>query len=63
MSVVDDVRKAMQDFLAPELRDLAARIEALEKHIDHRFNTLEQMLALSQRVARLEERESHRKEQ
>ena len=78
MSVVEDVRQAMQDFLAPDLRELKARIEALEKrmddgfktvdaqfralhtHIDSRFNTLEQLLLLSERVARLEEREAHK---
>ena len=78
MSVVEDVRKAMQDFLAPELRELSERVAALERrmddgfksmdaqfkaldsHIDSRFTALQQMLLLSERVARLEERESHK---
>lgn len=89
MSVVEDVRKAMQDFLAPELGELKARVEALEKRMDERFNALNarvdakfqamtdhmnghfntlnvkfqaltDALALSERVARLEERESHK---
>jgi hypothetical protein len=30
MSVVDDVRKVIQDFLAPELRAVSARLEAIE---------------------------------
>ena len=34
MSVVEDVRKAMQDFLAPELGKLMVRVEALEKRVD-----------------------------
>lgn len=48
MSVVEDTRKAVQDFLAPELREVRAkldgiekRIDALEKHTDERFATLE----------------------
>ena len=36
MSVVEDVRKVLQDFLAPELRELKVRIEAVEKRIDER---------------------------
>jgi len=31
MSVVEDLRKALQDFLAPELRSIATRMDALEK--------------------------------
>jgi hypothetical protein len=31
MSVVDDVRVAIQDFLTPEMRELKARIDALEQ--------------------------------
>ena len=34
MSVVEDSRKLMQDFLAPELRAIAARLDALEKRFD-----------------------------
>jgi tetrahydromethanopterin S-methyltransferase subunit G len=34
MSVVEDVRKVMQDFLAPELRGITARLDAVEKQIE-----------------------------
>jgi hypothetical protein len=34
MSVVEDTRKVMQDFLAPELRAIATRLDALEKRYD-----------------------------
>lgn len=34
MSVVGDVRTALQDFLAPELRELKARLDAVEKQLD-----------------------------
>jgi len=31
MSVVEDVRNALQDFLTPELRELKARLDAVEQ--------------------------------
>ena len=34
MSVIEDSRKLVQDFLAPELRSIAVRLDALEKRID-----------------------------
>ena len=34
MSVIDDSRKLMQDFLAPELRAISTRLDALEKRFD-----------------------------
>ena len=34
MSVIEDTRKVMQDFLAPELRGISARLDALEKRLD-----------------------------
>lgn len=34
MSVIDDTRKVLQDFLAPELRAISARLDALEKRFD-----------------------------
>jgi predicted nucleic acid-binding Zn-ribbon protein len=85
MSVVDDVRTALQDLVTPDLRELKARVEALERQleglsgrfeafeedsehrfdkvenkverldvkIDARFDRLESLLSLSERVARL----------
>ncbi|MBV8115467.1 MAG: hypothetical protein JO300_12050 [Silvibacterium sp.] len=41
MSVVEDVRTVIQDFLAPELRELKARVDALEKRMDDRFEHAE----------------------
>lgn len=48
MSVVEDVRKVLQDFLAPELRSMSTRMDALEKQrvedkseILHAFASLE----------------------
>ena len=34
MSVIDDVRKVAQDFIAPELRGINERLNALEKRVD-----------------------------
>jgi outer membrane murein-binding lipoprotein Lpp len=42
MSVIEDTRKLLQDFLAPELRELTAHIDALEQRMDARFDALEQ---------------------
>jgi len=33
MSVVEDVRNALQDFLTPELRELKARLDAVEQQV------------------------------
>jgi hypothetical protein len=35
MSVVEDVRQIVQDFLAPELRAVAVQMEALNKRMDN----------------------------
>jgi hypothetical protein len=37
MSVIEDSGNLLQDFLAPELRELTARIDALEERIDTRL--------------------------
>ena len=37
MSVIEDTRKVMQDFLAPELRAISARLDAMEQ----RFGVVE----------------------
>ncbi len=48
MGVVEDVRSAVQDFVAPELRELRARIDALEEQqkqfradVEKRFDGVE----------------------
>jgi hypothetical protein len=41
MSVIEDTRKLLQDFLAPELRAIAERLDALEKGTHQRFETQE----------------------
>ncbi len=34
MGAIEDTRKVLQDFLAPELRSITARLDALEKKMD-----------------------------
>jgi Mg2+ and Co2+ transporter CorA len=46
MGVVEDIRKVMQDFLAPELREISARLDALEKKTDRQHE--ETMAAIRQ---------------
>jgi outer membrane murein-binding lipoprotein Lpp len=45
MSVIEDTRKLLQDFLAPELRELTARVDALEARMDARFDSAERLAA------------------
>jgi hypothetical protein len=40
MSVVEDVRQVIQDFIAPELRALGARMDAYEKVAEARHNEI-----------------------
>lgn len=65
MSVVEDVRQAIQDFIAPELRTLAAkfdlvngRIEALEQVMNARFESIDvKLVALESTIqARTDQR-------
>ncbi len=41
MSVIEDTRKLIQDFLAPELREIATRLNALETRMDDRFKVVD----------------------
>jgi hypothetical protein len=40
MGIVEDVRQIFQDFLAPELRAIAARLDASDKVAESRHNEL-----------------------
>jgi len=51
MSVVEDVRTVVQDFLAPELRELKARVDALEKRMDDRFKQVDHSFEQVERSA------------
>jgi chromosome segregation ATPase len=48
LSVIDDLRKLLQDFIAPELRSINERIDnvndrikSLDEKVDYRFKSLE----------------------
>jgi tetrahydromethanopterin S-methyltransferase subunit G len=41
MSVVEDVRQVIQDFLDPELRAISARLDAIEKIMEARFKEVD----------------------
>ena len=40
MSVIEDMRKVLQDFLAPELRALTARMDAADKIAEARYQEI-----------------------
>ena len=68
MSVVEDVRQVMQDFLAPELRELRGQLTVLDRRIDaneeinrirfeaiiQRLETIQQSFAFDKRISNLE---------
>ena len=68
MSVYDDVKKALQDFLAPEIQEIKgemkainARLDGMEKLAEIRFAAIMRELAVDRRLERLErEREEKR---
>jgi tellurite resistance protein len=45
MSVIEDTRKLLQDFPAPELKELSSRVDSLERRIEERFNSSERLAA------------------
>ena len=50
MSVVDDVRKLLQDVVTPDLRALDARLVALDKKLDATAHTLNEKIDLVSRT-------------
>jgi len=41
MGVIEDVRKVIQDTVAPDLKALTVKVEELEKRIDSKFQAVE----------------------
>ena len=41
MSVIEDTRKLIQDFLAPELREISVRLDSLEKQFGLKLDALD----------------------
>lgn len=56
MSVLDDFRKAIQDFIAPELRSLNVQLEALRREMKLNHEAVMTALNLDKRMAIIEDR-------
>jgi len=39
VSVIEDTRKLIQDFLAPELHEIATKLDSLERRMDQRIES------------------------
>jgi len=70
MSTIDDIRKVLQDFLAPELRTINARldnvgdrIKNLEEKMDLRFDAIMREIALDRRISNLERNREEKEQQ
>jgi hypothetical protein len=59
MSVVEDTRKVIQDFLAPELRSIAVRLDSLEKQLSE--NKTDLMRAINEGVGRVDKQRTEDK--
>ncbi len=50
MSTIEDIRQVLQDFTAPELRAISARIDSIEQRFDSRLEAIEgRFTAIDQR--------------
>jgi hypothetical protein len=72
MSVVEDVRQVLQDFLAPELRAISTRLDAIEQRIQDqsalmnvRFDAqtkdiaqVKELLEIDRRLTKLESKQA-----
>jgi hypothetical protein len=62
MGAVEDIRQVLQDFLAPELREIRTRLDAMEEMNRVRFESttqrleqIQQSFAFDKRISSLEE--------
>jgi hypothetical protein len=62
MGVVEDVRQVLQDFLAPEMREIRTRLDAMDEinriryeSIIQRLELVQQSFAFDKRISSLEE--------
>jgi hypothetical protein len=62
MGVVEDVRQVLQDFLAPEMREIRTRLDAMEEinrirydGLVQRLELIQQSFAFDKRISNLEE--------
>jgi len=61
MSVVEDVRNALQDFLSPEIRELKVRIEAVERKVDDLKGSMQEQFRQVQDQFQQAERRAERR--
>jgi hypothetical protein len=69
MGIIEDVRQVLQDFLAPELREIRGQFAAIDKRLDgmeevnrvrfesivQRLEIIQQSFAFDKRISNLEE--------
>jgi hypothetical protein len=62
MGVVEDVRQVLQDFLAPEMREIRTRLDAMDEinrirydNLSQRLETIQQSFAFDKRISNLED--------
>jgi len=63
MGAIEDTRKVLQDFPAPELRSITSRLDALESKVDDNERRAERrqvldLNSIQQPLARLESKET-----
>jgi hypothetical protein len=51
MSAIDDIRNVMQDFLAPELRELKVHIDAIEHEVEELKGSMQEHFQQAERRA------------
>jgi hypothetical protein len=59
MGVVEDVRQVLQDFLAPELREIRTRLDSMDEINRVRYDNLVQRLELIQQSFAFDKRISN----
>lgn len=60
MSIYEDIKKAVQDLLAPDIHEIKGEMKAINMRldlIDRRFSDLIERLELTKRVERLEQQQ------
>ncbi len=51
MGTIDDIRKAFQDIIAPELRAISVRLDSVEKRMDERLGSIDKRIdSLERRI-------------
>jgi hypothetical protein len=62
MGVIEDVRQVLQDFLAPEMREIRTRLDAMEEinrvryeNLVQRLELIQQSFAFDRRISSLED--------